>query len=48
MSAIHRLKSRINILETNIQLGGNKSDWIEARYNFTKQMKILIDKLTTL
>ena len=45
MSAFYRLKPKIDILE-KIQSGGNKPDWIEARFNLTKQMEIMLGNLT--
>ena len=45
MSEFYRLKPTIDILE-KIQSGGNKPDWIEARFNLTKQMEIMLGNLT--
>ena len=45
MSAFHRLKPKVQIIE-KIQSGGNNEAWIQASYNITKQMKIMLGELT--
>ena len=45
MSAFHRLKPKVQIIE-KIQSGGNNEAWIQASYNITKQMKIMMGELT--
>ena len=45
MSAFHWLKPKVQIIE-KIQSGGNNEAWIQALYNITKQMKIMLGELT--
>ena len=45
MSAFHRLQPKIELIE-KIQSGGNNEAWIDASYNITKQMKIMLGELT--
>ena len=45
MAAYHRLAPKINVIQ-KIQSGGNNQGWIDASYNITKQMQIMLGELS--
>ena len=45
MNAFYRLNPKVSIIE-KVQSGGNNKGWIEASYNVSKQMQIMMGKLT--
>ena len=45
MSAFYRLAPKITIIE-KIQSGGMNQKWIEGSYNVTKQMQIMLGRIT--
>ena len=45
MATFYRLQPKIDVL-TKVQSGGEKQGWINARYNVSKQMEAMQDKLT--
>ena len=45
MSAFYRLQPKVNVLQ-KLQSGGLNQGWIDASYNISKQMLIMLGKLT--
>ena len=45
MSAFYRLQPQVNVLQ-KLQSGGLNQGWIDASYNISKQMLIMLGKLT--
>ena len=45
MSAFYRLEPRVNVLQ-KVQSGGLNQGWIDASYNVSKQMLVMLGKLT--
>ena len=45
MTAFYRLQPQIKLIQT-VQSGGDNEAWIEASFNFSKQMKIMLGEIT--
>ena len=45
MVVFYRLQPKVDVLQ-QIRSGGDNTKWIEARFNVTKQMKVMIGQLT--
>ena len=45
MAAFYRLQPKVDVIK-KVQSGGHNEKWIEASYNVTKQMKIMLGELT--
>ena len=45
MSAFYRLAPQIKVIQ-KVQSGGNNEGWMNASYNVTKQMQIMLGELS--
>jgi len=45
MAVFYRLKPKVDVIK-KVQSGGHNEKWIQASYNVTKQMKIMLGELT--